>query len=369
MTDDEKFNLITEGLEEVLTEQDLKKLLAKKAPLKHYIGFEISGKIHLGTGVATSLVIKNLQKAGVDCTIFLADWHTFINEKLGGADFETIQRVAVGYFKEGFAAALRCVGGNPKKVKFVLGRDFYNKEKNKYWEYVIRIAREVTLSRAKRSVDIMGRVAGEAMPVATLFYPMMQVADIFVQGINLAHGGMDQRKAHVIMRDVAPKIGGDLVKKKWVALHNHLILGLGKPPVWPVPKEKLRDVWTVMKMSKSKPESAVFIHDSPEEINAKIKKAFCPPGEIEFNPILDWTKHLTFPIRNELAVSRKKEHGGNVVYKNYRDLEKDYRDGKLHPEDLKNAVAKSLIDILMPARKYFQNGKPKKMLEELEKLV
>ena len=46
------------------------------------------------------LKVKDFVEAGIECSIFLADWHTWINDKLGG-DRETIKRVAVGYFKEG----------------------------------------------------------------------------------------------------------------------------------------------------------------------------------------------------------------------------------------------------------------------------
>jgi len=114
MTFEQKFKLISQNFEEILTENDLKELLKKNVLLKHYIGFEISGKIHLGTGLATMLAVKTLQKIGADCTIFLADWHTWLNKKLS-SDKEIIRKVAVGYFKEGMKASLKCVGGNPKK--------------------------------------------------------------------------------------------------------------------------------------------------------------------------------------------------------------------------------------------------------------
>jgi len=51
-----------------------------------------------------------------------------------------------------------------------------------------------------------------------------------------------------------------------------------------------------MKMSKSKPNTCIFIHDSPEEIRQKINGAFCPPKEVGFNPVLDWAKHLIFSL-------------------------------------------------------------------------
>ncbi|TSC75763.1 MAG: tyrosyl-tRNA synthetase [Parcubacteria group bacterium Gr01-1014_30] len=330
-----------------MTEEDLKNLLKKKTKLHHYIGFEISGKVHVGSGLLVMKKVKDFVDAGVSPIIFLADWHTWINDKLGG-NLKIIQRMARGYFTEAIKASFRCVGGDPEKLDFVLGSDLYAKEKD-YWASVVKIADTITLSRAVRSITIMGRKETEDISLAKLFYPAMQVADIFALGCQIAQAGMDQRKVHVIARAVAEKLGYE----KPVALHHHLLMGL-----------ESRD-----KMSKSKPESAVFIHDAPEEIEAKIKKAFCPPRETEFNPILDWTKHLIFPIKKELLLSRKVEYGGSVEYNDFAILEQDYKDGKLHPEDLKNAVAKSLIDILEPARKHFQSGKPKKMLKDLEKLM
>ena len=353
MVNDKKFNLITQGLEEVLTEQDLKKLLAKKVPLKHYIGFEISGKVHVGTGLVAMKKVKDFVDAGISPTIFLADWHSWINEKLDGS-LPTIKKVALGYFTEAIKASFLCLGGKPKKLNFVLGSDLYRETPN-YWASVVKVADAMTLSRAVRSITIMGRKETKDISLAKLFYPAMQAADMFALGAQIAQAGMDQRKVHVIARAVGDKLG----QERPVALHHHLLMGLLKPA------GSLEE----MKMSKSKPESAVFIHDSSEEIYAKIKKAFCPPKETELNPILDWAKHLIFPISGKLTVSRKKEYGGNSVYQNFNRLEQDYKEGKIHPQDLKNSVAKTLIDILEPARKHFKEGQPKKMLEDLEKLM
>jgi len=43
--------LIERNLAEFLTHEELVALLRAGTPLRHYIGFEISGKIHLGTGL------------------------------------------------------------------------------------------------------------------------------------------------------------------------------------------------------------------------------------------------------------------------------------------------------------------------------
>lgn len=371
-----RFELIKRNTEEIMTEEDLNTFLEQGVNLKHYIGFEVSGKIHLGTGLMCMSKVKDFMDAGIDVSIFLADWHSWINDKLGG-DQEIIKKIAGGYFQEGLKASIKCLGGDPEKIKFILGSDLYHNNDD-YWATVIDISKNTTLSRMSRSITILGRKQGGGVDFAKLIYPPMQVADIFVQGINMPHAGLDQRKAQVIAREVALKLKikplldemGNKIKP--VAVHHHLILGLGKPPIWPIPEDQLdlQEIWSSLKMSKSKPETAVFIHDNPEEIRKKIKNAFCPEGEIKFNPVLDWTKYLIFRNKNScLCVERPKKFGGDITYDTYANLEKDFAEKKLHPMDLKAAVAEEISRILEPARKHFEQPRVKAMLNELNKIT
>lgn len=372
MTIEERSKLISQHTEEVMTNDDLLTLLASKQQLRHYIGFEISGKIHLGTGLMCMQKVKDLHDAGVECNIFLADWHTWINDKLGGSH-ETIKKVAVGYFKEGLKAAFACAGGNPADLKFTLGSELYATHPH-FWDTVVEVSKHTSLSRAKRSITIMGRQEGDNVDFAKLLYPMMQVADIFAQQVHFPHAGLDQRKAQVIARDVALKLNISPLlingfKVKPVAIHHHLILGLQKPSIWPLPDQAAKkDIWTSMKMSKSKPDSAIFIHDSEEDIRRKIAKAFCPEGEVEFNPIIDWAEHL-LNDPSGFTIPRTLEHGGEIHFENISRLKEAFLDGKLHPQDLKSFVANSLIDKLQPARDIFASGQAKDMLDELNGIL
>ena len=125
-----------------------------------------------------------------------------------------------------------------------------------------------------------------------------------------------------------------------------------------------------MKMSKSDPSSAIFIHDSEDEIRTKIRKAFCPPGEVEFNPVLDWAKYLVFNERGTvMRVDRTAENGGPASYDGFEEVADAYRSGSLHPMDLKSGVAESLVRLLTPAREHFQKPGPRAMLEELDQLM
>lgn len=364
MTNEEKLKLITRNLEEVLTEEELRKLIESGTPLHHYIGFEISGKVHLGTGLATLQKVKELHEAGAETIIWLADWHGWINNKLDGT-LETSQKMARAYFEEAMKAAYLCLGGNPDYLIFKQGSELYA-EKQQFWATMVKVSKATTISRMMRSTTIMGRQAGQSSDSATLIYPAMQAADIFTLGVNIAHAGTDQRNVHVVARDVAKDLG----QAKPVAIHHHLLQGLLKPPVWPLPKENREELIVNLKMSKSKPDSAIFIHDSPDEIRRKVNNAFCPEGEVEFNPILDWVKHLIFyDDGSSLTISRKQQNGGDVTYTNYEDLEKDYLEKNLHPMDLKTAVAEWLIKKLEPARIYFEDPKRKAALEEIQRLT
>ena len=239
---------------------------------------------------------------------------------------------------------------------------------------MIEVSKNTTLSRAKRSISILGRDEGDDIDFAKLIYPMMQVADIFTMGINLSHAGADQRKAHVIARQVANKITiSPLVYHhhniKPIGIHHKLLLGLQKPTQWPIPKNaNLKDIISSMKMSKSNPDSAVFIDDSPEDISRKITKAFCPEKEIQYNPILDWTEQLIFSREEEITISRDQKFGGNLIFSSFEKLQNSYQKGDLHPQDLKNFVSNYLIALLKPAYEYFQKGAGKKYFSELTML-
>ncbi|MDO8619021.1 MAG: tyrosine--tRNA ligase [Candidatus Daviesbacteria bacterium] len=373
LSTEQKMKLITRNLEETLTEEELKALIESGTPLKHYIGFEISGKVHLGQGLLVMQFIKQFQEAGMETTVFLADWHTWLNKKLDGT-LETARRLGRDYFEQALRAAALCVGADPDKIKFVLGSELYEQNGQEYWATVVRVSKATTLARMLRSTTIMGRKEADISDAAMLIYPAMQAADIFIMDLDIIHAGTDQRNVQVIARDVAKDLG----KKKPVALHHHLLLGIGKQD--PEATEKLKNnpgmsaeermaLMETLKMSKSKPETAVFIDEEPEVIRQKVANAFCPEGEVKLNPILDWCKYLVFFEQGSLTITRPEKYGGNVTYTSYEDLENDFADKKLHPQDLKMAVADWLIEKLKPARDYFEDPKRKEALEEIEKLT
>lgn len=343
---EERFALVKRNTEEIVTEAELIQLLQEKENPSAYIGFEPSGFVHIAQGMICAQKIRDLQKAGFKVKILLADWYAFINDKLGG-NIENI-KVCGEYMKDSFLA----LGVDPERTEFLWSSGIMGPD---YLEKVLRIAKVSSLARVRRALTIMGRKEGEAEKDASkLIYPLMQVADIYQLGVDIAYAGMDQRKAHMLARDAGEKLGW----KKPIALHTPLLSGL---------KGVGRMDAVEAKMSKSDPDSSILIHDSPEDIRRKLKKAYCPEGIVEGNPVMDIAKYIVFPQKGSMLIERPEKWGGNLEIHSYSELEKIFREKALHPMDLKKGVTDALIELLEPVREYFDRHPEN--LRKLEKIV
>ena len=315
MSLEERFRLISRNTEEIVTEHDLKELLKKKSP-RVYCGYEPSGPLHLGHFVTITKLI-DLQKAGFDIVILLADVHAMLNRK--GSEKEIKKEV------ENWRKTIKAIG---IKAEIALGSDFeFSKE---YQLDVMKLAQESTINRGLRSMQEIARDSQNST-ISQLWYPLMQVVDIKHLKLDAALGGIEQRKIHMIGREL-----GKTLNHSFVAIHTPLITSLKGPG---------------QKMSKSLPGSGISVTDSYEEIKNSLKNAYCPEKEMKDNPVIQIAKLILFPQLSEIAIKRSEKFGGNLKIKNYHDLEKLYSEGKLHPLDLKNSVAEHLNEIIEPIRK------------------
>jgi tyrosyl-tRNA synthetase len=51
-------------------------------------------------------------------------------------------------------------------------------------------------------------------------------------------------------------------------------------------------------MSKSDPDSAIFMEDTVKDVERKIKKGYCPEKEVNNNPIVDYARYIILPAYN-----------------------------------------------------------------------
>jgi len=310
------YTLATRNAVEVITEEELRAILLQ--PKKSvYTGYEPSGEIHLGH-LVTINKLMDMREAGFEVTVLLADLHAFLNKK---GTMEEVRELAE-YNKR----CIEAVGLKGKGVKFVLGTDM---ELNPDYQLsVLKLAQEITLNRATRSMNEVGRQM-ENPVVSQMVYPIMQMVDISTLGVDVALGGIDQRKIHMLAREHLPSIG----KKAPACIHTPIINGLDG-----------------VKMSSSQG-NYISVADSEETISKKIKKAFCPP-EIEENPILQTLKYHVFPRMEKVTLNRPEKFGGNREFSSYEEIEAAYGAGEVHPMDLKSVTATSLSEVLAGARDY-----------------
>lgn len=339
---EERLALVSRGAEEIVTPEDLRRLVETGGG-KGYIGFEPSGLFHIGW-LIWAYKFKDLIDAGFRMKLLAATWHAWVNDKFGG-DMEMIERAS-----RHVVHVLEALGIERASYELVYAEDLV--EDSDYWALLLRAAKNSSLARVRRALTIMGRRAEESeTDFSKLIYPMMQVADIFYMDLDLALGGTDQRKVHMLARDLAEKLG----RKKMVAIHTPILPSL-LPPKRVGQGVERDELYAEIKMSKSVPEGAVFVHDRPEDIAEKIRRAYCPPREVEMNPVIGIARHIVLRSRKALVIDRRPEHGGPVEA-GLEELERLYSEGKIHPLDLKNAVASELVKILEPVRKRLESDR------------
>ncbi|MHB8605133.1 MAG: tyrosine--tRNA ligase [Thermoplasmatota archaeon] len=462
MSIEERLRLIREVGEEIVTEDELKALLESKAHPIAYDGFEPSGTAHIAQGVMRAINVNKMTRTGVRFKMFVADWHAWANNKMGG-DLEKIQTTGK-YLIE----IWRATGMDLSKVDFVWASEFMADEA--YWKKVMNIARDSSLDRILRTTQIMGRSEKDKLSAAQILYPCMQAADIFHLEADITQLGMDQRKVNMLAREVGPKLG----LWKPVVVSHHMLMGLAQPPSLPRSRKEFADLelkravqslaatasqlghpaewpmnhlqallrsvehatspsevsvhlrtamtslnsewenhpehadgpaadlgkeyalylkifesyrsaadiaarvserWdsivveraTAMKMSKSNPDSAIFMTDTAEQVAAKMKKAYCPEKRADENPVLEYYRYIIFERFPEVRIDRPAKFGGDLEFKSYTDLEAAFVSGALHPADAKSGAAKYINQLLDPVREHFvKNEKAAELKRQVE---
>jgi tyrosyl-tRNA synthetase len=315
-----KFEQVMNNVEEAVTEDELAALLDAETNITAYAGYEPSGQLHLGH-LLTAYKLIDLQSTGVDVIVLLADLHAYLNEKGTMGQIREWAR----HYQKCFTAL-----GLAEETRFVLGSD-YQLEPD-YTKLILRLARHTTLNRARRSMDEVSRNAEDPV-VSQMIYPLMQTADIGYLNIDIAVGGIDQRKIHMLAREELHSMGF----QSPVCIHTPILLGLD-----------------ANKMSSSK-DNLIAVEDSPESIKKKIDSAYCPARTIQDNPVLQLYRYFIFPRFQQVELERPRRYGGPIGYEEFSKLEMDYTAGKLHPLDLKNGAATYIERIVGPIRGVLYN--------------
>jgi len=318
MEKEQRLELIRRNAVEVVEDSELVELLKSKKNPSVYCGYETSGEVHLGH-LVTITKLLDFQKAGCEVKVLFADWHTWLNQK---GDWDFINR-QVKLWEKAFKAA------GLSDAKFIVGSSFQRSQE--YIDDIFSMSLKTTIQRALRSMQDVARDIEHAK-VSQVLYPFMQIEDIKALNVDITTAGLEQRKIHMLAREILPTMG----RKAPICVHTPLIPSLKGPEG---------------KMSSSDPSSLISVRDSPEDIKKKMNSAFCLAGVVKDNPALLMAKLLVFPRMDSFKIRRPEKFGGNLEFNSYVELEKSFEEKKVHPLDLKNSVSAALTDILEPIRK------------------
>merc|ERR1712130_80376 len=335
LTAEDKLRLITRNLEEVVGEEDIKKVLAERS-LKVYWGTATTGKPHIAYFVAMSKVADFL-RADCEVTILFADLHAVLDNMK--APWELVNH-RVEYYRACITGMLESIGVPLDKLKFVKGSDYQLSKE--YTLDAYKFATIVTEKDAKKAGAEVVKQSDSA-PLSGLIYPGLQALDEEYLKVDVQFGGVDQRKIFMYARENLPKLG----YAKRSHLMNPMVPGL-----------------TGTKMSSSEVDSKIDLLDPPAQIKKKLKKAFCVEGNIENNGPLAFTKHVLFGVSGTFQLNRKEEFGGNKIYLEYGELENDFANKNVHPGDLKNSVGAAINKLLAPIIEKFSSQELKELTEK-----
>jgi len=324
MNASERYALVTRNLQEVIGAEELKAALAGKKPFSVYWGTMPTGSISIAY-FFPMLKIADFLKAGLSVKILLADLHA----ALAGVSWNLLEK-RTEYYKRAITLILKTIGVDIKKLEFVKGSDIQlNKE---YFNELLKLSAVTTINEAKHaSADVVKW--GENPKLSGTIYPLMQALDEEFLHVDAQFGGMDQRKIMVYAREYLPKIK----YRARIELMNPIIRGL-----------------VGEKMSSSIESSKIDLLDDEQAVESKINRAECAEGDAN-NGIMALLKYLIFVLKNDkkqtLAVERQKKFGGNASYSSYEQVESDVISKKLHPADLKPAIAREINALLSLLRK------------------
>ena len=321
----ERFELIKRNTEEIVTEDDLKELLKAKKQPAVFLGTAVTGRPHIAYFIFV-LKLADFLKAGFKVKLLLADLHGALDQTpwdLLDARYDYYNIVVPAMFKS--------MGTDIKNFEIVRGSSF-QKDADYFFD-MLKMATYASVHDAKKAGSEV--VKQEDNPkLAGLIYPIMQALDEQYLNVDIQYGGTDQRKILVFAREYLPKIG----YKPRIEVMTPMIPGL-----------------TGGKMSASVETSKIDLLDDSQTIKKKINKAFCQEGEVTENGVLAFIKHVLMILKQDknegFEIKRPEKFGGNVSYKTYEEIEADFVAKKLHPMDLKNALAGEVDRLCEPIRK------------------
>ncbi len=330
----EKIELIQRNLQEVIGLDELKEKINKNKELSIYWGTMPTGSPSIAY-FFPMLKVSDFLKAGCRVKILLADLHA----ALDSVPWNILEK-RHSYYKEAILSILRALNIDVKKLEFVKGSDIQLNAN--YFQDLLKLSVVTSVhDSTKAASEAVKSARGENVKLSGLIYPLMQALDEEYLKVDAQFAGLDQRKIMVYARENLPKIG----YAPRIELMTPMIRGL-----------------VGEQMSSSIEATKIDLLNDEATVIRKIQGAEFKEGDSN-NGVMALFKYFIFLVKkgkDSIIVERPKKFGGKLTYSNYEDLEKDVLGKKVHPLDVKNALAKELNFIL----KKVQTEKLKKLYKD-----
>lgn len=320
-TKEEKIDLITRRLQEILQRETLDTILSVRN-LRIYWGTATTGRPHVAYFVPMAKIADFL-RADCEVTILLADLHGYLDSQKAPWD---LLDARTKYYQRIIVSMLRSIDVPIDKLKFVRGTEF--ELSNDFSQDLFRLISQTTLHDAKKAGAEVVKQMSDPL-IGSLLYPLLQALDEEYLTCDAQFGGVDQRKIFIYAEKYLPQIG----YSKRIHLMNPMVPGL-----------------TGGKMSSSEIESKIDLLDDADAVRRKIERAACPRDNVAENGVLAFIEHVIWPLFGKLTIeSQSKE------YDRHEKLVEDFASGVLGEDDLKSLTVSYINKLLDPIREEFES--------------
>ena len=193
-----RLEIIKRNTAEIVTEEELIKLLKTKKQPSVYLGTAITGKPHIAYFLWV-LKLADFLKAGFQVKLLLADLHG----ALDNTPWDILE-FRYQYYSKIINLMFKSIGADISKFEIVKGSDFQLKKE--YMLDVLRMSTFASLNDAKKAASEVVKQA-ENPKISGLIYPIMQALDEEYLKVDIQYGGLDQRKILMFARENLPKTG------------------------------------------------------------------------------------------------------------------------------------------------------------------
>ena len=198
-------SLLRRGVAEIIVEQELKRLLESRKPLRLKQGFDPScPDIHLGHVVGLKK-LRQVQELGHQVILIVGDWTAQIGDPSGESATrpmlspEEVKINAETYMKQFFKVVDR------KRTEVCWQSEWFGKFN---LGDVIKLTSKFTVAQFLAREDFSKRyAAGRPIAITELLYPLLQAHDSVVIEADVEFGGIDQKFNCLVGRELQQMMG------------------------------------------------------------------------------------------------------------------------------------------------------------------